>query len=106
MKPSKPEVKNAWGELAREARYFPALLAALVLAFLLLFFKDLGDPWRRYLVAALAVYAVGAGVIAHVNAGASYRQNPIRWGWLIAVWILHAAWFIWLMAYLFRRDVL
>lgn len=106
-KASKPEAKTAWAELARDARYFPALLAVFVLAFLLLFFKDLGDqPWRRYLVASLTVYSVGAAVIAHINGGISYKQSPIGWRWLFAIWGLHLAWFVWLMIYLLRREVL
>lgn len=61
--------------VAKDARYFPTLVGVFVLGLLLLFFKDLGDPIKQYLVPSLVIYVLGASFLGYWQSMLAWREE-------------------------------
>jgi len=106
----------AWKAFVDRYVYIPFLSSALVLGLFLLFYRDLDPAVRSGLVAALAIYVIGASLIGYVyhdldarncvRAGAEQRPPLPQPLWISAlVWFAHIAWFGLLVIYLFGKHV-
>jgi hypothetical protein len=105
--------------VARDLRYFPTLISALLLGLLLLFFKELPEPMKQYLVSSLAVYTLGSALLAYVQSMLAWRREfqlkregrekefvgnqPLVFALIV---LLHVIWFGCLIGYNVYRGVL
>jgi len=105
--------------VAQDVRYFPTLISALILGLLLLFFKELAESIKQYLVPSLAVYTLGSAFLAYVQSMLAWRREfklkqegrekefignqPFVFALIV---FLHAIWFGCLIGYNFYRGVL
>jgi hypothetical protein len=61
--------------VAQDARYFPTLVGAFLLGLLLLFFKELSDPIKQYLVPSFIIYVIGTAFIAYLQSMLALRKQ-------------------------------
>ena len=106
-------------DAAQDMRYFPVLISALILGLLLLFFKELTEPMRQYLIPSMAIYTLGSAFLAYAQSMFALRRklkleaeekskkyngnHPVVFGIILC---LQTGWFIWLVYYNFHRGVL
>ncbi|MCY2950886.1 MAG: hypothetical protein NTU53_02790 [Planctomycetota bacterium] len=101
----------------KDFRFWPVIVAYLVLSILLLLFKDLAEDIRRYAVPALVVYTLGASLISWVHATLTFRAlrrhggddkafKGVSWWVLTLIVLWHIAWFAAVVLYLCYKKVL
>ena len=61
--------------VAKDARYFPTLVGVFVLGLLLLFFKELSDPIKLYLIPSLLIYVLGTSFLGYWQSMLSWREG-------------------------------
>lgn len=54
-------------DIAKDSRYFPTVIGALILGLLLLFHENLSDKLRLYLIPSLAMYIAGTALLAYLQ---------------------------------------
>ncbi|ARP40025.1 hypothetical protein K08M4_33480 [Vibrio syngnathi] len=88
--------------------YSVAIINLLVLGLIMLFYKELADNTKSYLVPALLVYTIGNALIGHIQ-GSYFRANGMKKGFSEPLWFyyfLYCIWFALFLAYLLYRNVL
>lgn len=88
--------------------YSVAIINLLVLGLVMLFYKELTENIKSFLVPSLLVYTIGNALIGHIQ-GSFFRAKFMEEGFVEPLWfyyLLYIIWFILLLAYLFYRDVL
>jgi len=88
--------------------YSIAIVNLLVLGLLMLFFKELPDTIKSYLIPALVVYVLGNGIIGYIQ-GSYFRANGMKNDFkepLKIYYFLYAVWFVLFIVYLFFRHVI
>ena len=79
--------------IARDTRYFPALVGALILLGALLFSDKLTQPLKDWFVPSLAVYVLGASLIGYVQTMLFIRrQTQLPTCWFAAIVVSHVLW--------------
>lgn len=88
--------------------YSVAIVNLLILGLVMLFYKELSDEIKTYLVPALLVYAMGNALIGYIQ-GSYFRANGGRNEFqepLPVYYFLYCIWFALFLVYLFYRNVL
>ena len=102
--------------LASDRRYFPFIVAMLIILSMLLFFKELTDPIKQSLFPSLVVYAIMTGFLGYLQdmwqirhtAQASLGENYINlknWQWRFIL-TSHILLIIFLIAYNVYKGIL
>jgi len=91
----------------RMPRFAPAIFSAFLCGLLLLFYRELEQGLRSFLVPSLVVYALGSTLIGtlHRHLGITYKEfgdpnteKHIPKGWKIAIFTLHLILFcLWIL---------
>ena len=109
--------ENLLKRFANSYAYFPFLCASFVFGLILLFYKDLDCTIRTILVPAFVVYIIGTSIVGYVYfeldvrncvkaASENKKPCPQPWWATIIIWLVHISWFVLLMYYLLRKNVL
>ena len=88
--------------------YSVAIINLLVFGLLMLFYKELAEDAKSFLVPALLVYTLGNALIGYIQ-GSYYRAKGKRTGFNELLWfyyVLYCIWFFLFLSYLFYRNVL
>ena len=98
----------------RMPRFTPAIFSAFLCGLLLLFYRELGQNLRSFLIPSLVVYAQGSALVGtpHRHLGIHYVQKdglnterPIPTAWKIILFGLHLILFSGLIIYNSCRGV-
>ena len=83
------------------------IISILVFGILMLFFKELSNSFRDYLIPSFIIYILGTAIIGQIQ-GSNFRNNfgkqdnePVY-----IYTILHIIWFIAFIVYLYLRNVI
>jgi len=88
--------------------YSVTLIELLVFGTVMLFFKELPDVWKSYLVPGLMIHAIGTGLIGYFQ-GALFRAKGMKDGYqdpVIRFGVAYVFWFLALIAYFIYRGLL
>ncbi|MCC5849026.1 MAG: hypothetical protein JJU29_13145 [Verrucomicrobia bacterium] len=109
----KPDLQS----LAQDSRYLPSVLGFFAVLILLLFVDKIPDNLSQWLLPALIVYSIGAGILSFIQAMLGVRSRDEEkiqkrlpdWIPEPAFWILivaHILWFFVFICYISCRGVL
>lgn len=106
--------EKLYDSLLRAPRLVPAIFSLLVLGLLLLFLRDLPEKIRTYLIPSIVVYCLGAAILGmfhrlialHFQVPNSDNERTIPLKGRVILYMIHALWFLGLVAYNYWRCVL
>lgn len=88
--------------------YSVSIINLLILGLIMLFYKELSEPVKTYLVPALVVFSLGNGLIGYCQ-GAYFRARGMKDSFREPIWfycLAYVIWFALFLTYLFYRGVL